>query len=201
MAELVTADVVRTDWLGMGSSDTALDATITRWIRQASDLVEALAGQPIESRSIPYTFAGDGTDDRSSAPYHVLPYWPVTALTALAYRSTDGDVALTLSDYPLRPLGGAYRIVGAFSRHLEYVATLTVGYSPNAIPEPLVRVCCEMVAQIARSSSVKLVGRDRLGVQAVSESAPNVATKTLTLKDLRPEWLETIKLYAVAQTV
>lgn len=196
---LIPRQVVK-DALRIGSSDTTHDEVIDRYIGWVSNAIQRRAGQPISKAPVVVEFDAKEADCNGLV---MLSYWPVQSITLVETRDTafGSEYATgTLSDYGRYRTGGLYYLRSRNGWGSQYRVTIEVGY--DDVPGEIQQVAMEMVMQLLREGEFAGVGKSRLGVNSTSESdAKAGVTRTTTLLDMNPQWLDTIQYYARGETV
>jgi len=184
---LITADVIKTDWLGVAITDTTRDATIARWIAQAEAICKGICNQPIAQETKTLYFGA-----QNGLRYNTGFTSPFT-ITSLSYRDvpTASWTALT----------GA--VVDRFSVYYEdgftepfYKLVLSVGYTISDVPADIQFAIAQLVVNAYKKSETQ----DRagsIGVSSVSTSRSGETTVTIGMRDITPEIKELLKPYKV----
>lgn len=172
---IATLAVLKSDWLNIPSSETALDQTLTRFITYVDGEIEAICAQPIVQRSL--TRAYSGTTDALLWTGYSVPFVLVSCGKRSNYVDAFTDITAATTVVEEEGLQMLSTVGGWAAKQIQVSAT--VGFTSGAMPAIIQECAYEMATELYHDSAHATQG-SRFGVSAIVESSGGVSySKTI----------------------
>ena len=194
---LVKPSYVRSHYTG---SEEQHDSLLAEYILLVQGEIESILGQPVEARSVTYTFTGAGKQSVT------LPHTVKPVLVTLETRAAVGQAWTAVTGAAI--LAGTIELAEGFVEGQLYRATLTVGlsaytgeaelstdFTANGRYRQLLTVLCEMVTVKFMESHRSNFGNRTFALAKLAESTAGQITRSYEYKDMTRRWVDMLGPY------
>lgn len=188
---IATLAILKSDWLNIPSSETALDATLARFITWAQSEIEQICGQPIVQQSVTRTY--EGTTDALIWTGYTVP----VVITSVGKRSRYADAFTdTTADTTVVNREGLQclsNVNGWATLQIQMVAN--VGFTTGNVPAIIQECAYELATEFYHNSAHATQG-SRFGVSAIVETQGGVSYSK-TIARVRPSLERKLAPYTI----